>query len=544
MNRIRRRLQILANRELQWGKWHGAAFDQKESQWLILTHRQLPEHLPVLTLGEVILQPQPQIKWLGVIIDRKLTFAAHGRAVEKKGSQVALQLARLARIGWGIPLSQCLQLTSSLIHSRTDYAASVWHQQGKNTATVKSIQRINNVAQRFTLGVFKTHPLIFLKHDTASPSALHRLDARAQKAVARLLTLPDSNPAAVIAREALAHPQKSHRSCLHHTLFNPTSVLSDLPEPLERIDLSSGTPITPHPQLRSMIAPNRTAAELFVRSQLGPLTKPDPTRALSFSDGSLIPGKGIGAASVHLPSGTLSPANLGNPSYHTVYEAELVGIRMAAEVATSQRTRLQRSFWFFIDNQPSIRALTQQLKPTSGLALRQRAVEAFSRLITLIPTASINLVWCPAHVGIEDNEAVDEAAKAATKTGHSQLLPTSLAAVKQLINAASAASVSKEPPTPVLRRLRGFYDPSTTRKALAALPQKAAAVVAQLRAGHTPLGAFLHRINALMIPTVSIVGNLKRPNTFYYFVGCTKPNGRSSSTGYANSSWTFLLPPY
>lgn len=99
-----------------------------------------------------------------------------------------------------------MQLISSLVHSRTGYAASVWHQHSKNTATVKAIQRIDNIAQRFALGVFKTHPLVFLKHDTASPSALSRLDARAQKAFARLLSLPDTNPAAALAREALRNP--------------------------------------------------------------------------------------------------------------------------------------------------------------------------------------------------------------------------------------------------------------------------------------------------------------------------------------------------
>lgn len=110
---------------------------------MLLAYRQLPDQLPVITLGKETLFPQPQIKWLGVIVDRELTFSAPGRALEKKGTQVGLQLGRLARTVWGIPLSQCLQLITSLIHSRTDYAVSVWNQQGKNTATVKAIQRIN-----------------------------------------------------------------------------------------------------------------------------------------------------------------------------------------------------------------------------------------------------------------------------------------------------------------------------------------------------------------------------------------------------------------
>lgn len=134
----------------------------------------------------------------GVVLNQQLTFAAHRRALEKKGTKVVLQLARLARPGWCIPLAQCLQLTSSLIHSRTDYAVSVWHRHAVNTAVTRAIQRIDNIAQRFTLGVFRTQPLPFLKHDTASLPAIHRLDSKAKKAIARVLTLLDSNPAVVL----------------------------------------------------------------------------------------------------------------------------------------------------------------------------------------------------------------------------------------------------------------------------------------------------------------------------------------------------------
>lgn len=78
---VRRRLQILANRELRWGSRHGAAFNQEKSQWMILTHRTLADQLPILTLGGETLQPQTQVKWLGVIINSKLNFPAHGKSL-------------------------------------------------------------------------------------------------------------------------------------------------------------------------------------------------------------------------------------------------------------------------------------------------------------------------------------------------------------------------------------------------------------------------------------------------------------------------------
>lgn len=392
-----------------------------------------------------------------------------------------------------------MQLISALVHSRTDYAASVWHQHGANSATIKAIQRIDNVACRFALGVFKTHPLTFLKHDTASPSALHRLNARAEKAVARLLTLPSTNPAADLARQVRAEPRKAHRSCLHFALHSTSSTLASINSPIESISLSDAT-LTPPEGIRAMIAVSKEAAANFVLSQLATRVRSNPTRAMAFSDGSLTPGEGVGAAAVHHPSSTVYPVNLGDPTHHTVYEAELVGIRMAAALARAHRTALQTSFWFFIDNQPSIRALTQPLKPSSGLSLRRQALNSLKQLTSLSPHANVNLVWCPAHVGIQENEEADQAAKEAAKTGAPQVLPASLSAVKQQINAAYKTKITDQPSPLELRRLRGSYNPIAVRKALSALPRHAASAVAQLRAGHTPLLAFLHRIHVVDDP--------------------------------------------
>lgn len=189
-------LQVLVHRELRWGSKFGAAFNKEKSQWMIMSHKPAPTPLPTLQLGAFELSPQPLIKWLGVLIDPKLTFTARVRAQVGKGTRVANRLACLAKTGWGIPSKQCLQLTSALIHSRVDYAGMVWHRYGKHTGPPSKLQRIDHIAYRFLLGVFRTHPTLFLLHDTCSATAGHRLDAKTDTAIIRLLSMPDSNPAA------------------------------------------------------------------------------------------------------------------------------------------------------------------------------------------------------------------------------------------------------------------------------------------------------------------------------------------------------------
>lgn len=167
-----------------------------------------------------------------------------------------------------------------------------------------------------------------------------------------------------------------------------------------------------------------------------------------------------------------------------------MGIRLAADLAYQHRTRLHTSSWFLIDNQPSVRFLTQPLCPTPGLALRQRAMSSLYNLINLSPTTTVKLVWCPAHVGIQDNEDANEDAKEATSTSTPQNLPLSLAAVRQLINAACATILTNAPSPSALQRLRGVYSPSQFRKALTDLPRHSATAIAQLRGATRPCQPF------------------------------------------------------
>lgn len=189
-------LRSLANKELEWGSQYGAAFDRAKSQWILFTHKALPDPAPILTLGDVELEPQTQIKWLGVLIDPKLTFTGHSNAQIGKGTVVANRLACLARTGWGIPLWHCKQLTSALVHSRIDYACVAWHRYGKTKGYPAKLQHVNNITHRFVLGAFRTHPTPFLRHDTCSPPPGSRLDAKTDTAIIFLLSLPDTNPAA------------------------------------------------------------------------------------------------------------------------------------------------------------------------------------------------------------------------------------------------------------------------------------------------------------------------------------------------------------
>lgn len=82
---------------------------------------------------------------------------------------------------------------------------------------------------------------------------------------------------------------------------------------------------------------------------------------MTFLKGSLIPGEGIRVAVIHLPSSTTFPPKFGNAAHRTAYKDEMVGTRMEAELALTYHKHLQTSFCSFINNQLSIKELSQNL---------------------------------------------------------------------------------------------------------------------------------------------------------------------------------------
>lgn len=115
-----------------------------------------------------------------------------------------------------------------------------------------------------------------------------------------------------------------------------------------------------------------------------------------------------------------------------VHNAELVDIRMEADLALSHRKRRQNRSWFFINSQLS-RALTQQLRTAPDLFLQRQDVDSFIELTGLSLTARATLVWCPAHVGFQEDKEANQETKSATVAGTPSNLPMRLAAVKEQI---------------------------------------------------------------------------------------------------------------
>ena len=93
-------------------------------------------------------------KYLGVTLDRSLTYRRHLESLRKKlTSRVAL-LSRLAGSGWGAGATMWRTSTLALVHSTAEYCAPVW----RRSAHTRLIDPIISDALRIVTGCLRPTP--------------------------------------------------------------------------------------------------------------------------------------------------------------------------------------------------------------------------------------------------------------------------------------------------------------------------------------------------------------------------------------------------
>lgn len=107
---------------------------------------------------------------------------------------------------------------------------------------------------------------------------------------------------------------------------------------------------------------------------------------------------------------------MGNSETSTVYAAELQGIKLALQIADddAEKGNKRDKVVIFTDNQAAIRTF-QTPTGRSGAYIVAEAIPLIDKLQRDRETR-IEIRWVLAHTSIWGNEAVDRAAKTATRT--------------------------------------------------------------------------------------------------------------------------------
>jgi ribonuclease HI len=410
-----RNLQAVYARCQDWERKHASKFNPTKYKLIHLFRRRRRHDMQCpLVLPGMTLQPVGFLRFLGIIIDSKLSWGEHISHIQAQATKTLGALASLGGSTWGTNYKGLRQIYTSVVAPQLLYGCSAWYapSAGCSKYSIKKLEKLASIqarAARIITGAFKATSIPALDIEAFLTPIRQRLEEAAANSFLRIAASP-----LMATYQGIRRTQRRRREGADWAL------LPQMWTPLERhaeycrsrlgseaiSNLEWKLPFTVAPWWEAPTVIIEDNAESAKETHQRILSESETPLAV-YTDGSGINNK-IGAAAVAPRMNIIKQAYMGSEKTSTVYAGELEGIRMALEIATtSNRERVV----VFSDSQAALKAIRTPGRP-SGQYILAQIVQALDHLKQNGRT--VELRWIPAHQGIEGNELADRAAKEAT----------------------------------------------------------------------------------------------------------------------------------
>ena len=519
-----------------WSSKHNSKFETSKFGLLDFTLSKSKERPPIVIRG-ITIKPSTSHKFLGVMVDQELRWKEHASYALAKGMAYVALLRRISTSAHGVSPKLIRQLYRSIAVPKMLYAASVWlkpiFSAGSQSLTrgsqgiVKKLTQVQRSAAITITGVMRTSPT----DSTEIHANLMPMSTLVQKILfnssIRMASLPETHPLHGTVSRAMKRNVMHHKTALHHLLhrlkLKPDSTETIFPRPLHPASL---TPFA------TDIASSKEDAEAdFQKCE---------DRTMVFTDGSCHNGLVGAAASLFIDKElkTTLRYHLGKATEHTVFEAEAVGLILAAQLISQSREATFPAS-IYADNQAAVRScIRPTARPGHYLLTRFRKLMQHVLDKKHIDENAISIKWIAGHTGNWGNELADREAKIAAThadntssrrrlpTALKRPLPSSISALKQYHNSSLLSMWAR-----IWRQSPRYHhmasiDPSLPSNAFTKLTKpigkKHAAIYAQLRMGHVPLNKHLYRIKKSDTPICLQCEDNKPENVHHFLFECRK----------------------
>ncbi|GBM17931.1 hypothetical protein AVEN_111083-1 [Araneus ventricosus] len=157
MNMIERQLQNAVNKLVSWCDNNGHTISAEKSRCVHFCRKRsihLDPNIPIRNAPILVVN---EIRFVGVIFDRNLTFLSHILHLRKKCERSLNILKVLSKTSWGADRTSILRVYQAVILSSIDYGCMVY---GSARPTVlKRLDTIHHSALRICSGAFRTSPM-------------------------------------------------------------------------------------------------------------------------------------------------------------------------------------------------------------------------------------------------------------------------------------------------------------------------------------------------------------------------------------------------
>ncbi|KAL0817996.1 hypothetical protein ABMA28_008538 [Loxostege sticticalis] len=344
----------------QWGAKNKLRFAPHKTGAMTLT-RKLIFDTPRISMGGVDVGMLNKIKILGLTIDHKLTFNDHIATQTRKALDIYKQIARAAKVTWGLHPEIIRLIYNATIEPIIMYAAPAWAPAAEKIGVRKLL---DSVQRGFAQKLCKSYRTVSL-HSALTLAGILPLDLRIQEAAALYETKRGS----------------------------PLPELGDR-ETESRVGFAE----TPHPAMHMDIRFERLEDQSLV-------DRHNVQEVRIFTDGSKIEGKVGAALSIWKGESEVRNQKFNLSAYCTVYQAELLAICKATGGILKGR---EKSYGLYSDSMAALETVVNHS------SLHPLAVESRENLRkAFIQGKDVSLFWIKAHAGLLGNERADDLAKEA-----------------------------------------------------------------------------------------------------------------------------------
>ena len=381
-------MQQCLSRLQVWANINSLSFSPHKTEVIMFTRKRKWVN-PVLTLNGIQLRVTTEVKYLGVILDQKLSWIPHCQYITKRAILALGQCRRIVGSTWGLKPAQMYWLYTTVIRPIVAYASVVWSGVVDSTRASTLLNKTQRMACLSITSAYRTTPTAALEALTGLKPLPLFLRTEATAAAYRLRALKRWKAKRNYVTDRLCHWYKPEETIRKITELQ-------LPTDRGKTKFLSGRKF----EVRIPNNKEEALAQHLVDRELG------PEDIQCYTDGSRMRGRTGAGYIVTSPSGT-DTCSIPLGTFPTVYQSETVAI---AETAKSllRRGIENKSISFFSDCRSTLFSLRNQ-KTKSKLI-----EDCFVSLNELTNNNAVCLAWIPGDWGIAGNSAADTCARLAT----------------------------------------------------------------------------------------------------------------------------------
>ena len=398
-----RNIQTAINAASTWAKTRGFKFSPLKTKAIRFCRTRKREEIPTLFLDNTILPYEDEVKFLGVIFDKKLTFGPHIHDLCYRAKLSMNILKVVSNFDWGADRETLLRLYKSLCLSKLDYACQIYGSACKTL--LEKLDVVHNLGLRICTGAYRTSPVASLYVDSGLPPLSIRREELSLRYITKTLT-SKNNPNYKYVKSPLNRAVNKPRmpKPLEVRLEKESREVGILSRPIGQIGCPESPPwCNPSSGVCLIAGGKKSNSNEALKKEFLKHSSEHRGQITLYTDGSKTPN-GVGSAVV--AGDVVIRKRL--PSSCSIFTAEMYAILQAVKHVFNIGN-YGEVFIIYTDSN----AVLLSLEKLFSFHHLVQEVQEWLVLLHSRKRITVNFCWVPAHVGIKGNEKADKAAKEA-----------------------------------------------------------------------------------------------------------------------------------